>query len=125
MAWTEMLDEPDALARAIGEQFLLTRNRLHLSPQQVRQRGGPVPGTIQKFERGRLGVWTQLVEYADALETPLDDMLRAVVAVPPLELNDDERAWLQLRTALPPHVRAAVLILLEQLVRLTQQSPTG
>jgi hypothetical protein len=101
----------DALARAIGEQLLLHRTRQKLTARAVHRRGGPTPPTLLKIDRGELGTWTQIVQYADAIGVPLDEILRrALEETPAPPVNADEAALMQALRAVSPDLRAALLL---------------
>jgi transcriptional regulator with XRE-family HTH domain len=109
------------LARAIGEQLLLTRTRRKLSQREITKRGGGTQPTLQKIELGELGLWSQVTAYAHAMNVTLVDILREILAGTPAPPLSAEAAEMQeLFAALPPGARRAFLQMAQEWTRRTR-----
>ena len=75
--------------QAVGEFFLVARQRKTLKPSHVQGLGGPHYDTVADIERGRVGNIERLESYATALGLDLVDVFRTVLKSEPQALSPE------------------------------------
>jgi hypothetical protein len=106
----------EELAKKIGEQLLLHRNRLHWTPREVRKHGGPVGATVDDIDHGALGNWDKIAAYSAAIGAPLDQLFWN--ALQPVPHSADVLEHLHLIDGLPPAGRQAIFALARTMIAL-------